>query len=187
MLKPGDILAFAGHAPSSMAISLGSFGLPLWTPSHLAIIGELDGQLVCYESTTDDPAPCLVQSRSFDGVQVHAIEERLQTYPGKIWHYPLYRNLYDFERERLKEFLLAQVGKPYDAVNAIRSGGFLFSVIEGVCRRQALNALFCSELVAAAHATVGLWPTCNAGRWNPAHLIRAERLAGILCPPTRLK
>jgi len=185
-LTPGDIIGFVGHSPSSALISLGCVGIPFWSLSHVGIIGELHGKLVLFHSTTDDKQACLIQGEQFNGSQCHDLAT-VNNYHGKVYHYPISRPLYQHERDRLNEYLIESVGRPYDTLSAVRSGGFLFSLIEGVLRRQSLNRVFCSEYVAAAHANIGLFATCNASRWNPSRLVRAERLAGILCPPERLK
>jgi hypothetical protein len=186
-VKPGDIIGFCGHNWSSNAISLGCIGSPFWSLSHVGIVGELNGELVLFESTTDDPEPCLIQGKCFNGTQAHSLAKRLELYPGKIWHYSLYRELYAFERERLNEFLRSTVGRPYDYHGAPYAGGFLFSIVTGYWQEESLNTLFCSEWVAAALAVIGLFATTNASRWNPSKLVRMARLLGIIHKPRRHK
>ena len=108
-------------------------------------------------------------------------------YKGKVWRYPLYRPLYPTEDERLTEFLMATIHTPYDKLGAIRSAGVGLSWIESLLHPDNLNSIFCSELVAAAYACVGLWATAHVARWNPNRLARWLRSAGVLRKPRRLK
>lgn len=186
-VKAGDIIGFCGHSWSSNAISLGCFSTPYWGLSHVGIVGELNGELVLFESTTDDPEPCLIQGKCVDGTQAHSLQRRLELYPGKIWHYSLYRELYDFERDRLNHFLISTIGRPYDYHDAPYAGGVIFSWLTGYCSEESLNALFCSEWVAAALATIGVFTTTNASKWNPAKLVRVARMLGIIHSPRRHK
>ena len=54
-------------------------------------------------------------------------------------------------------------------------------------RKPDLSKLYCSELVAAAHNAIGLFPTPNPARWSPNTLVRAERRLGILANLERIK
>ena len=57
---PGDLLGFSGHFWSSAGINIATYGIPLWSLSHVAIVGEHEKKTVLFESLTDSPAavPC---------------------------------------------------------------------------------------------------------------------------------
>ena len=67
----------------------------------------------------------LARSRGvhFNGTQAHSLDAVIEAYRGKIWHYPLYRPLYDSERQRLTQFLMQSIHTPYDEMGAMRSAG----------------------------------------------------------------
>jgi hypothetical protein len=186
-LQPGDIIGFSGNGWPSVLINLASYGIPWWSLSHVGIMGEHEGKLLLFESTTLNDDSCEVTGQLHKGSQAHSLAKKLATYKGKIWHYPLYRRLFDHERERLNAFLAATIGLPYDAIGAFRAGGLGFSWIESKLREADLHSLFCSEWCAAAHAEIGLFPTDNGSRWNPNLFCRTQRRMGILKKPRRLK
>ncbi len=187
--KPGDIIAFSGNAWSSAAINLATWGIPWWSISHVGIVahgGASHGQLL-FESVSGKAVPCEITGQVIDGTQAHSLESVVNGYDGKVWHYPLYRQLFAHEDKRLTDFLLSTVGVPYDRLGAFRAGYTLFSWVESQIHEEDLTKLFCSEWCAAAHAVMGLLPSDNAGRWNPNYLCRYERRMGLLRKPRRLK
>lgn len=187
--KPGDIIGFCGHSWSSDVINLASYGIPRWSLSHVGIIshgGAEHGPLL-FESTTGYPVPCSITGKVFDGTQAHSLDSVVANYNGKVWHYPLYRQLFVHEEMRLTEFLLSTIGVPYDQLGAFRAGYVLFSWVQSRLREEDLTQLFCSEWCAAAHAAIGILPSENAGRWNPNYFTRYERRCGLLRKPRRLK
>lgn len=184
---PGDLLGFSGHAWSSAGINIATYGIPLWSLSHVAIVGEHEKKTVLFESLTDSPQPCLVAGKLVVGTQVHEIQRTIDEYHGKVWHYPLFRKLYDFERGRLNNFLHEYLGHGYDQIGAFRAGGLGFSWVESWLHPQCLSSLFCSEYCCAAHSTIGVFATDNVARWSPNRLVRKERRMGILLKPRRLK
>jgi hypothetical protein len=188
-VKAGDIIGFSGRSWVSAAINIATYGIPLWGISHVGILANCpDGKLRLFESTTlDGDIPCEITGKPICGTQAHALDFILGHYDGKAYHYPLYRPLYPNEDERLTEFLIDTIGVPYDMLGAFRSAGVGLSWIESLFREQDLTSIFCSEMVAAAYATVGLFATDNVSRWNPNRLVRRLRRAGILLRPRRLK
>lgn len=187
VIQAGDILGFSGDSWVSTFITLVTYGIPGWSLSHVGIVGEYHDQLLLFESTTLDGSPCFIRGQTFAGTQAHRIDRAVADYPGKVWHYPLYRELYKAEKRRLNRFLLDGVGIPYDEVGAFRAGGIGFSWFESLFREQDLNSIFCSEWAAAAHAHIGIHPTDNASKWSPNSFVRSERRAGVLLRPRRLK
>jgi hypothetical protein len=185
MFKPADIVAFSGIGLISDIINVATWGIPRFGVSHVGIVaGSKDG-LLLWESTTLDELPCQIQGKKVSGVQCHPIDAAIERYRGRIWRYPLYRELYPEETQRLTAFLMAQIGKGYDEIGAFRSAGF--GPIESMLHPENLHALFCSELVAAAYREIGIMPTDNAGKWNPHALVRSLRRREILLRPERLK
>ena len=80
-----------------------------------------DGRLLLFESTTLENMPCEISGACFNGTQAHSLEKILKAYEGKVWHYPVYRKLYDHEEKRLTDFLMATIHTPYDAMGAFRA------------------------------------------------------------------
>lgn len=185
--KAGDLIGFSGDSWLSAGINLATYGVPFWSLSHVGIIGEHEGELLLFESTTLTDLPCVVQGKAVCGTQAVRLDSRVASYKGKIWHYSIYRPLYPFESKRLTGFLLEYLGQNYDTIGAFRAGGIGWSWIESKLRRQDLSSLFCSEYCAAAHAHVGIFRTDHVSRWSPNRLIRAKRRRGILLKPWRLK
>jgi len=188
-VKAGDIIAFSGRSWISAAINVATYGIPLWGISHVGLLGNApDGRLLIFESTSlDGDIACEITGKPICGTQAHVLDFILQHYSGKAYHYPLYRPLYPNEDERLTAFLMETIQIPYDAMGALRSAGVGLSFVESLFREQDLASIFCSELVAAAYASVGLWATDNVSRWSPNRLVRLLRRAGILLKPRRIK
>lgn len=186
-VKPGDILGFLGNGLASTIINLGTYGLPFYGLSHVAIAADYEGDVILFESTTLNDRPCYIRKKYVYGVQAHPIPYSIESYPGKIWHYPLIKPLRKYERTRLTEYLVKQLGKDYDYLGAGRAGGKLLAHMESLLRQEELVQLFCSELCAAAHRHIERFDTLNASEWNPNSFTREERRRGILGKPVRLK
>lgn len=175
-------------------INIATYGVPWWGLSHVGIVGEYtfpgttSPELLLFESTeSTSDLPCAITGKPFRGSQAFHIGPRLQEYRGKVWHYPLYRPLYDIERARLNKFLADTLHTPYDEMGAFRSAGIGLSWIESLLRADDLRSIFCSEWCCAAHTYIGLFRTDNVSRWNPNRFVRTERRAHILRKRRRLK
>lgn len=186
-IRAGDLIGFSGHSFSSAVINVATYGIPFWSLSHLGIMGEYHGQLLLFESEFYSTGPCVIQGKPFPGTQARELDTKLRDYRGKAWHYPLYRPLYGFEKKRLSEFLVANIGVPYDRIGAFRAAGVGLSWIESHLRQADVSSLFCSEYCSAAHAHIGIFQTNHVSRWSPNLLARTERRHGILMKPRRLK
>lgn len=186
-ILPGDILGFLGSGLESFIINVGTYGIPGNGLSHVGIAAEYDGRTILFESTTLNDRPCYIQNKLVKGVQAHPIEYRIETYKGKIWHYPLRMKLRGYEKVKLTHYLLTQLGVAYDYAGAGRAGGKLIAHLEGLLRKENLSNLFCSELCAAAHREIERFDTLNASEWNPNSFTREERRRGILVKPVRFK
>ena len=165
--KLGDVIGFLGRGFCSRFINFGTCGIPNWGVSHVAIVGEWEGIPILFESTTQTERPCYITGSSIKGVQAHPIAQRIEEYNGHVWHYPLYRELYNHEATRLRRFLHDALGTPYDLRGAIRSGGIVTNFLEALLRAEDLSSVFCSELMASAFGNLGLYSIANASRWNP--------------------
>ncbi|MHC4703559.1 MAG: hypothetical protein ACYTFQ_23595 [Planctomycetota bacterium] len=188
-LKPGDIIGFTGLGWECVAINILTYGLPRLSIAHVGIMGEYEGELLLFESTTLSDVPCVIQGKLIDGVQAVRLPDRIKGYNergGRIWHYPLHRPLYDHESTRLNKFLAEQIGRPYDTTGAMNAGGLIWSTIKSWLHDADLSELFCSELSTAAHNYIGMMRTKNVSRWNPNNFIRYETAKGIVTRPWRL-
>jgi len=187
-LKAGDVIGFSGNSWISGLINIGTYGIPGWGISHVGIMAHADdGRLLLFESTTLENMPCEISGECFNGTQAHDLDKVLKVYDGKVWHYPLYRPLYESEAKRLTKFLMATIHTPYDAMGAFRSAGVGLSWVESCFREQDLHMIFCSEWVAAAYADIGILPTVDAARWNPNHLCRTLRRKELVFKPRRMR
>jgi hypothetical protein len=199
-VKPGDIIGFSGDSWLSGFINLMTYGIPFWSISHVGIVGlniceepseDIQGNgyggLLVYESTMQSEVPCSIQKKLVSGVQAHPLQDTIDAYRGKVWHYPLSERLSLLDALRLSRFLNGHIGREYDEIGALRAGGFGFSWIESMLRKEDLSSLFCSELCAAAHNEVGLMNGAHAGRWNPNLFVRRQRRRGVLSKPRRYK
>lgn len=195
--KAGDILGFSGNGWISHAINAGTYGL-FGGCSHVGFIFDFKWQskylpndhdvvesLCLAESTSLSDLPCVIKCKKSSGVQAHLVRD-INTYDGRIYHYPCVRELYGQERRRLTKLVVNLAYAPYDTVGAMRSAGVFLSTIEGM-RGQDTSSLFCSEFTAFALTHIGLWTTANASKWSPNRLIRRLRNDGIIGRPRRLK
>lgn len=191
-MKAGDITGWSSLEPQSMFINVVTGGIPLVGVNHLGIIAEYDGRLEHFEVTTRDNLPCLIKRRIVSGAQCNRLADRLKTYPGRAWLYPLYRELYPHESDRLTSFLVKRIGEPYDTLGAIESGGW-FGLLAGLTSwlrprsRRKSHSWFCSKEDAAVITHAGLMQTDDPGKWNPNRLVRHLRRKQILLPRVRLK
>jgi len=176
-IKAGDLVAFSGANYVSDMVNLATWGLPRWGISHVGIVAKVDDRLLLFEATTLGEVPCEITGVPFNGTQAHSLN--FGGYKGRVWYYPLYRELYERESTRLTAYLISILQTPYDDLGALRSARLSFL-------GQDLTSLFCSELVAAAYANIGILPS-NASRWNPNCLVRLLRKRAILRKPIRVR
>jgi hypothetical protein len=142
-LKTGDVVFFGGYDGwLSRLIRWGT----LSSYSHAAIVWRADGdRLLLMESTT-------LLGKA--GVQRTYLSERAADYRGIVDIAPLSSDARrSFDADACAEFLASVEGRPYDTWGAGLSGLGQYLRIPG---RERYNALFCSELVDAAHRAGGL-------------------------------
>lgn len=185
--EAGDLFGFSGSGWVSKAITLLTYGWPGWGISHVAIVAPYDGVPSLYESTTLTDLVCKHAKRRLKGVQVHDIKDRIEAYEGRIWYYAAARLVSRFSQVLMEDFLREQLGKEYDAIGALRSGGKLFSFVESLLREEDLSDIYCSELAAAVLRLVRLLSTNNVSKWNPAALLRHQVRTYAAERPRRVK
>ncbi len=186
-IKDGDIIGVTGKGFTSGIINMGTFSLPGVGISHVGIICKHGNDPVVYESTTYGRPACAIQQKEVSGTQAHFLDDYVKFVPGKIWHYPLRRPLYQDEIMRLQHVLDKEIGKAYDFGGAIRSGGAVFRTLQATLRDEDLDTIFCSEWVAHALRQVGVMQAKSVSSWNPNRLCRYATRTGTCSPPILLK
>lgn len=186
-LKPGDVIGFSGHYWTSWAINCGSYGIPGWSISHVAIVGHHpDHDNLVYQSCYEPPGPCAIQKKLVRGTQAQPLESILD-YKGKVWLYRLRIPLRLYETDMLSCYLNGTLGRPYDRVGAWQAGGQLISRLFGWLIPEHTASLFCSEWVAAAYAHIERFDTDSVSRWSPNAFLRECRRRAIHLKPMRIK
>jgi len=194
---PGDAVGFSGADFVSDVINLATLGIPRRGISHVAIVTAHRLHGICLaESTTFASLPCLIRGEQVKGVQFQHLRERIDSYSGKVLHYPLRDPLDWPEQLSLNVYLLelAAAKCPYDLIGAVRTRTTLYTLAQrlkhggGAGRREDLKMLFCSELVADAWHRFGIFNgITNASEWNPNALLRAAVRKGIVLPPYQVR
>ncbi len=196
-LLPGDVLGFSSRDCTGFWVNAGTLGVPFWSLSHLAIVADHPWAFtltfprpspIVWESTTLYRQPCLLRGRMTSGVQAHGLVQRIHGYNGRVWRYPLAWELGHAERQRLLLWLESQLGRRYDLLGAWRARDLcLGRMRRWLIGRKNLRSLFCSELVAAALAELGIFRDDNPSAWSPNRLGRELRRRGLCRSPIRLK
>ena len=189
-IKPGGIIGVSGKCAMSRAIQVGTLSLPNIGPlgkwgwsgtSHVGIACPVFGEMLVYESTSFSRSACVRTGREDPvGVQAHHVSDIVEA-GGDVRYYPLQRELYDHEVDRLSEFLEECLGHGYDTVGAGKTAGGLVSYfISKMFGKDRPSIMFCSELDVAALRAVGVVQTKNPAAWNPNFLIRFLLKEGII-------
>ncbi|MGE4136427.1 MAG: hypothetical protein AB7E98_12015 [Pirellulales bacterium] len=168
--QPGDVIVFAGRGLVSRTIALttttwGQFVRLQWV-SHVGICAQVNRYgLLLFESTTLVELPCVIQGRLVRGVSAHCPIERVDSYQGKVWRLRLDPHVrFDAKRSGgLTRSLMSNLGKPYDARQAIMSG--VPWVKRSSWTRPDRRAMFCDELVSTALIDAEIVPR---GTYNPS-------------------
>lgn len=158
LMLPGDVIGFGGKGFLSAVIK----NVTDCNVSHVGIILQTE------VTTVDGYINQIIESTSlgngFAGVQTNRMSTHVKKYQGEVWWLPL--SLY--ARARLDQglffnFLLRQVGKKYDAPQAIRSA--LDFIPDN---REDFDKLFCSELVHSGLVVGGVIEDSNSSEQTPA-------------------
>ena len=193
-IRPGGIIGVSGKCAMSRAIQVGTLSLPNIGPlgrwglagtSHVGIVcpvfAEGGVQMLVYESTSFSRSPCVRTGRENPvGVQAHHISDIIEA-GGDVRYYPLQRELYIHEVDRLLDFLESCLGQGYDTVSAGKTAGGLVSYfISKMFGKDREAVTFCSELDVATLRAVGVLQTKNPAAWNPNFMIRFLLRQGII-------
>ena len=162
-MLPGDVIAFGGKGFVSSIIK----DITKCNVSHVGIILQTDVPTIdgirinqIIESTS--------LGNGFAGVQINRMSVHAKSYDGEVWWLPLSSEARcKLNQAKFFSFLLDQVGKKYDAPQAI---GSALDVIPD--NREDFDKLFCSELDAAALEHSGVIPAVNASEMTPADVCR---------------
>ncbi len=179
---PGDLVLFAGQGLESRWIALVTCH-PLqllsgqWL-SHIGICGrDPHGRTLLFESTTLCDLPCQISHRKTHGTQAHLPEAPIDTYSGKVWRLRLAERetLTEPQSRRLSDFLLSEIGKPYDYAGAMISATWRLRFAS--CLYPTMSKLFCSYYVMAALKDIDKVDKDLNPRVQPGS--RCQELAGL--------
>lgn len=188
-LKSGDILSCAGHGLGSAIINITTAGIPNINASHVALACRYAGEILIFESTSCNPESwrCAIRGESVKGVQCHSVEQFLDR-TGRVYVHRIYRDLYNEERTRLVLGLVDLLGKPYDYIQAGRSGvgGPLTRGVLGMLKPSDCDLLFCSELISYMFSKIGVIHRTDHAI-SPNSLLRYLRWRDIIQNKERIK
>jgi len=194
-IRPGDVIGFSADVPCiSGVINIATLGWP-FPPrairglSHVGIVVKNFFSVENYllESTTLCKQSCSYCQKKHDGQQVHALEFRLRTYPGAVWHYPLEHPLTYWQKIDTWKYVERTHREAYDYLGACDSRVLCCGWLNWVLSKPDLTSLFCSENVAALLHELSRFDDYNASRWNPNKLARYLVSRRITGRPVRLK
>lgn len=167
-ILPGDIIAFSGHGLPSNVVKVATDS----AISHVGIV--LRSQFRDAELAHEMMEAMPIEGNF--GVIIRDLRDRIAEQPkGYIWWLPLAKSV----RRRLnvaamQSFLLAQHGKAYDVIQALKAGldsieqiPILGSLVENP---EDHTAWFCSELATAGLKAGGLLSHVNASETTPKDL-----------------
>ncbi len=188
---PGDLVLFAGQGLESRWIALVTCQ-PLellsgrWF-SHIGICArdphDDRGRVLLFESTTLCDLPCEISRRKTPGTQAHLPADRIASYPGKVWRLRLSirEALAEPQSQRLSDFLLSEIGKPYDYAGAMISATRRLRLASWLY--PTMDRLFCSYYVMAALKDIGkVDKDLNPRAYNPARVARNLQVWGTYQP-----
>lgn len=162
-MKPGDVIAYGGNNAVSSIIK----GVTNSPVSHVGIIMQTTlSENVFVNQVIESNG----KKKGMTGVHVWRMSERLEEYDGQVWWLPMH---VEFDKQAFVGFCLNQVGKKYDAPQAIGS-----AIDFTPDQQEDLDKLFCSELVFAALESAGVIPPGNASEATPADVVNLDIYAG---------
>ncbi len=158
LARPGDVLAFSGHAAFSKVIKM----VTRSSVSHVAII-----------AAGGKPQPMITEATG-QGVILSGMKDAVLNYPGEVWWLKLKRLVRkDVDIAKLVEFLSEHLGKPYDMPQAVKSSLDKIDALHGpLWNKEDFSAFFCSELVAGALEACGVVGSLNASETTPIDVCR---------------
>ena len=172
-LKIGDVVAFSGKGRVSKIIK--------WKTnskvSHVGMVYKMDSlgipRIQLIESTTLGNLPDIKEGKARKGVQLQFLSQRLDTYDGEAWIYPLKDEIKSVWLTNMLVWLTDVHTKKidYDSFQAIGAGLDLFDMIPGIEMEPDFSSLFCSELVSKALKIAGvICDEINTSEQTPADI-----------------
>ena len=165
-LSPGDLIAFGGNGFVSNLIKVATN----CAVSHVGVVLQTVIPVVRdkYKKVMIEVIESTSLGKGFAGVQTCRLSARLKQYDGNVWVLPLKpASRKKFDANKFFNFMLDQIGKAYDAPQAISSAiDFLPD------RQEDFSRLFCSELVTAGYEIAGVIEPINASEQTPADVVR---------------
>ena len=166
-------MGFSAWSLTGFLINIGSFGLPFRDFSHIGIVANYMDRLRLFESTTLNVLPCLIQGKRVSGSQCQNLDARIRGFRGSVRRIPIKEPLTEEQSKALTEYLVKNVGTPYDYLGAERSGGKLWAQLHRLLHPEDTALLFCSEWCVLAMREIDVFRSTNASAWNPNSLYRA--------------
>lgn len=167
-MKPGDLIGSRGVGLQSDIICRLT-GSDL---SHVAIIGVDDPSLL-FESTTLTNLPDEQTSLIVKGVQLHAVEKRVENYDGDMYLYPLREPLSDERRKAMTDWLthVHDERVPYHWTGIMGLGVELLTGLK-LLGQSKFDQVFCSELATKALQVAGvIGEALNPAEQTPSMLV----------------
>ena len=155
-LKTGDLVLFSGRSAMSGAIKLLSGGK--W--SHVGMVvrpPDPGGGVFLWESTVLCDVPDAETQRSVKGVQLVPLAERVRRYNGEINWRALTREVTPEMLSGLGRCRARLAGAPYET-SELEMLLAAYDWVAGASRSEALESVYCAELVAEAYQAMGLLP-----------------------------
>lgn len=177
-IQPGDVVAFSGKTHFSHVIKWATSS----SVTHVGIVGEVAAEVTeCGERVVVDLIESTFQHRDpvtgakVGGVIRNRLCQHLDHYDGNIWWLPLAERVRSrLNMEVFAAFLRNQLGKAYDATQALKSALDVADEVGWLARFSAneedLTRLFCSELAVAALEAGGVVGGINASEVTPVEL-----------------
>jgi len=170
--RTGDLLAFGGKS----RISRGIKALTRSKVSHVALmlreplVPGCGDTVWIVESTTEVSLPDAIHGELLKGVQIHRLSQRIDSYDGEAWWWPLPERHHETPgKERMIAWLLQTHAKrvKYDSWQAIGAGVDFWDAFGGR-NNPDFSLLFCSELVLKGFQEWGLLdPALNPSEEAP--------------------
>lgn len=164
-MMTGDVIAFQGSDFFAKIIQKVSGNII----SHVGVVIRFGG----FDA---DHRNYILESVTDKGVCLIPLSLKLQTYRGRAWWYPLKSDVTEAQRGIIYEFMMKQLGVPYDFRNISEITKQVLKKIvrmkQGMTMEDA-NQMICSELCAFAFKEAGLLPKeTNASSLKPVDIVQ---------------
>jgi len=172
-LLAGDIIAFGGDNNVSKMIKAATNSVV----SHVAIVINSPSNL----SVNEDEIVFMEANFAKKMVCISTLSDKLENFSGYMWHLPLSATLRSdlMNSTDLHAFLEAQLHKPYDTTQALKSAvdcldNFPFCKNGATYNEEDFREVFCSELVTGALEAGKLIGEVNASEVTPIEICQWE-------------